>query len=328
MPSDSLFDELGRVLAPARNYLDLNVRRIKVAPWMIGDHTSLDRDELTGLHHAIAVLANHDALPGQPLTTTDGARQALAGRSTRDPSFWADLQNLAHVLLVSDDHVLVGACAIGTTSSNKIVVPWMHAGENPGLLARLVDLVQYRAAGRPVSFFGFGGPVGQGLEGSPRQQRPYTHKIITQAGYTPHEDWGFWTNPGITDGPWLDDIDVAETTVQKDPDGYPTHIQFKINGPASDDGGAETAGEAELTIAPRPIAELRWLHITPELRGHGFGRRLLHQALREAVNQNCEQACLQVDDDDPAERDREPAKRLYFTSGFREIDRLINYTKP
>jgi ribosomal protein S18 acetylase RimI-like enzyme len=165
-----------------------------------------------------------------------------------------------------------------------------------------------------VRAFPFASALSFGLEGIPLHCRPYTNRAMLGAGYVAHDDWGYHirdTLYGDWPGPDLADIEV-------DAEGL---IRLRVR------HSQRVVAEAHVQIATDGTGIGWWLHVEPEMQGIGMGRVVFNQAMRELARRGATHAVLLVDDGPTAENSRDRAKRIYWTAGFRERDRLINYEK-
>jgi putative acetyltransferase len=79
-------------------------------------------------------------------------------------------------------------------------------------------------------------------------------------------------------------------------------------------------GFAQLVGGPEGVCELRKMYFMPELRGQGFGRRLLELILTEAKEAGFRECYLET------LHTMRDARRLYERAGFSEIDGPIGAT--
>jgi len=85
--------------------------------------------------------------------------------------------------------------------------------------------------------------------------------------------------------------------------------------------GHTPAGVALVSALPGR-AELVYLGVVPEMRGHAVGRALLNRAIRDAAEMGAPQMGLAVD------AGNTPGLRLYQAEGFRETRRRVAYFVP
>src|SRR5690606_31076402 len=113
------------------------------APWTAGrrDGGGLFRDEViaqlvTGYlirpveardEQAVLALVNADRVPGQPLATSAMLAEALAGRSSVDSGWWAELADLTTEVATTRDGEIVGVVSYATRPRDGVgIVLWLH----------------------------------------------------------------------------------------------------------------------------------------------------------------------------------------------------------
>lgn len=260
----------------------------------------------------MCALVDRDRLPGQPACTPERLRTALAGRSTTDPWWWAELATMRTIGVEGSDGSLVAAGALGRRLNGDRYLLWLHAAEEPRLVeAALWPLLRGVRRGDPIFAFWSATELSIGLEGLPHRHRPATHEALLARGFTGQDRWLYLTGPAASETP---DLAYhrrghgAELRVELDLDGRP-------------------AGGAELSLPAPGIGVIWWLEIEAPYRRRGLGRQLLRAARSVLAEEGAAMVVLLVDHDDPSARDRRPALELYDAEGFTVVDHLWSYRR-
>jgi ribosomal protein S18 acetylase RimI-like enzyme len=275
-------------------------------------------------HDAVLALVNADRLPGQPRTTREHLREALAGRSPIDSGWWAELSQLHTDVLVEDGRV-TGAVAFARQPRNAGVLLWLHAGEDPDRVAALVEhVMQQLQSCAEIHAFEFASALTLGLEALPLQHRPVTAAALERAGLHGQDLWCYMrcdlSGPGRVPAGAHHGADLVITSA---PNAERSGTVLTAR------RGSVEVGEAVVSAPQSGVGVLWWLEVADRHRGTGAGRALLHAALQHLHRAGAHEVILYVDDDEPpgGPRDRAPAKALYTSCGFVQVDRLVSFTK-
>lgn len=254
----------------------------------------------------LVTLLNEDRLPGQPLVTEAMIADTLNRVSTVDQWYYEQLVETRVLVVRDQSHRVVGAVAYGDTHQGVRDVLWLVAQEPP-IITALLDAVFAEWSG-PARAFWYASTVSAGLEGLPRQHAGAVHDALVSRGFTGRDLWSY-QRLVLSATKATCDVGFAETGIIHDATG---------TGVAS----------YEIAIPYQGIGVLWWLETDEAHRGHGHGRAALDEALSTLSEHGATEVILYVDDDDHSgERDRNPAKALYASVGFREVDRLWSYSK-
>ncbi|KWX05866.1 hypothetical protein TH66_00585 [Carbonactinospora thermoautotrophica] len=277
-----------------------------------------------GDENQVLELINADRLPGQPACTPAMLGEAVAGRSTVDAGWWAELDPPRTEVLVDQAGRVAGVVSFAARPEDKAgLILWLHGREDPAMVAALVGHALAELGRRPVVYaFEFASALTLGLEGLPVRHRPATHRALVEAGFAGRDLWRYMRRDlaGIDSAQVEGQDPVATVTPCEDPVGWRLEVR--------DPQGA-LAGEATVGEPVDGIGVLWWIEVAPPHRGRGIGRALLRQALAHLAGHGAREVILYVDDDEPpgGERDRTAANALYDAMGFTEVDRLHSYTR-
>lgn len=264
---------------------------------------------------AVLAVVNADRLPGQPLATPDMLAEAMAGRSTVDSGWWAELEGLTTQAATTSAGRVVGVISYATRPRDGAgVIPWLHGGEDRHVIDALLDHALAGLAERPVEAFAFATALGLGLEALPVRHRPVTAAALTDHGFTGRDLWRYMRADLPVSG-----LPRTSYTTSTDGDGRTLIVR----------DGDRTVGEAMIGLPVQGIGVLWWISVEPAARGRGLAKALLGSALEQLGDLGARQVILFVDDDEPGgDRDRTAANRLYERAGFIEVDRLLTYQRP
>lgn len=278
------------------------------------EHVDLRPFDNSADRSAALRLINLDRLPGQPEVTGALLGDALAGRSEIDGAWWAALHSRYAITATAGGRVR-GLMAFADSKDGYRYLLWLHANEDPAVIAALVE---YFAQGRlPQRAFWFATALTTGVEGLPAEHRPATHEALVGHGFTGHDYWLYMR------GPTAPYAERPAEVIELD-HGRAWHLVLR-------EAGREI-GRAEVSLGTRTAAApgtgvLWWISVDEHVRGRGLGRRLLAHALAVLHEAGAREAVLFVDHDDPLNRSREAAIKLYERFGFVVIDRLWSYER-
>jgi GNAT superfamily N-acetyltransferase len=285
--------------------------------YQLGGYATQDRDQVLALIEA-------DRLPGQPPATAADLAQALAGRSSVDAGWWAELSDLrTDVALSPGSRSVLGVISYAhRVRDNAGVLLWLHTREDPAITQVLVRHVLARFGDRGVVHaFDFATALTTGLEALPSRRR-VTAGVLAEHGFTASDLWRYM----VRDLPTGEDLDLS----------VPAGVA--LAGGASDDTEEWTItatrddrplGQATICMPRAGLGMLCWLSVTETARGQGLGRVLLYRALQRLRDAGARQVILYVDDEQEpgGDRDRRAANHLYDRCGFVEVDRLISFAR-
>ncbi|MBV9691889.1 MAG: GNAT family N-acetyltransferase [Ktedonobacteraceae bacterium] len=262
-------------------------------------------------------LLHADQLPAQPRTTAHDVQCALAGQTTIDQKWWEALAGIRTIVATQGNDIL-GAASYGVQKTDRrgTLQPdgsgcllWLHARENRPVIEALLAAVLASLQECPrVYAFWFATPLTVGIEGLPLAHRPVTHQVLCEHHFVGKDDWLYMAGPITTQAEQVADV---ERTAH----GWKLSLQE----------GDERIAEADVSLGKNRLGVLHWLWVREDRRGHGLGTRLFFQARKLLSDAGAHTVLLFVDHDDPVERDRTPAIRLYQRHGFEVIDHLWSY---
>ena len=260
---------------------------------------------------AIAALVNDDHVLGQPRCRAENVRRALAGAATMERAWWDNFDDLQTIVATAGTTVLGAASSAVHREEGTAYILWLHARENPPVVADLLDeLVRIRGSQPVVRAFWIATPLSLGMEGLPAQHRPGTHAALVRRGFSAHDEWLYLVGDPVSEAAEVAQIHaVAEN-----------HWKLTIH----DTGGA-MIGEATAELGQDGVGMVGWLEVKPQYRGRSHGRGLLLQAMKLLGSAGADRLILYVDHADPSSRDRRPAIKLYESLGFRTVDHLWSY---
>jgi ribosomal protein S18 acetylase RimI-like enzyme len=249
------------------------------------------------------------------LVTLAMLAEALAGRSSVDSGWWAELADLTAEVATTGTGRVVGVVSYAVRPRDGAgVIVWLHGGEDRGVVDALLDHVLSRLVGRPVEAFSFATALGLGMEALPIRHRPVTAAALTDRGFLGTDLWRYMCADLPVTG-------LPRTSYTTSSDGDRLSLTVR--------DGETLFGEATVGPPVQGIGVLWWISVEPAARGRGLGKALLGSALDLLSGLGANQVILYVDDDEPdGERDRTAANRLYERAGFIEVDRLLSYRRP
>lgn len=259
-------------------------------------------------------LVNADLLPGQPTCSRQLVEFALRGESLVDVQWWKELANIQAVVATRDGAVVGAASyAVAPTDGSGWLL-WLHAREDRAVVDVLLERVLRELQSCPhVYAFWIATALTLGVEALPGTQRKVTHAALGARGLVGRDTWRYLVAPLEATG--LETEEIAAVA--------------QVSGPGEIPAWRLTVGEPEQPVAVAEVALGRegcgaiwWIDVEPAQRGRGIGRILLRQAMRFLALRGARTCAAFVDHDDPAERDRRPAIRLFESLGFEEFDHL------
>src|SRR6266487_3509006 len=266
---------------------------------------------------SVLELLHADQLPSQPRTTSQDVQRALAGQATIDQKWWEALAVLRTIVVTEGNDVL-GVASYGTqkTDGSGTLQPdgsgcllWLHAREDRPVVEALLAAVFAALQECPrIYAFWFATPLTVGVEGLPIAHRPVTHQTLLEQHFVGKDDWLYMAGPVVAHADRIADVEVTAH-------GWKLSLQE----------GGERIAEADMSLGKDKLGVLHWLWVREDRRGHGLGTRLFLQARKLLSDAGARTMVLFVDHDDPVERDRTPAIRLYQRHGFHVIDHLWSY---
>lgn len=270
---------------------------------------------------AVLDVINADQVPGQPTCTAEMLAEAVAGRSTVDAGWWAELDRVAVDVLRDEAGLIHGVVSYAHRARDDAgLILWLHGQEQPAVIDALLDHALNQLAGAvSVEAYEFATALGVGLEGLPVRHRPVTRQALLAHGFVEADLWRYMrrTLPA-TDLPLAEGADIAPDSARPG---------WVVTLPGAD--GAK-CGESEVSIAAPGLGVLWWISVEADHRGQGLGQSLLGSALDVLHREDVREVILFVDDDAPPddpERGRGAANALYDRAGFIEVDRLCSYRR-
>jgi ribosomal protein S18 acetylase RimI-like enzyme len=259
----------------------------------------------------LCALVDADRLPGQPRCTPEMVGRTLAGQSSVDAWWWQQLVCRTALGAISGGGELVGAAAAGRRADGRRYLLWLHAREDPGTAARLLEGLLPPDPGAADYAFWFATDLSLGLEGLPRSARGTTHEVLIDAGFTGEDRWLYLRAGGAGPAP--------DEAVERHGEGGDLRLELSR--------GGTTVAAAEVGLPVPGIGILWWIEVDPAHRRRGLGRQVLRAARHALAGAGARETVLFVDHDDPATRDRRPALGLYLSEGFTVVDHLWSYRR-
>ena len=263
---------------------------------------------------AIPELANNDLLPGQPHCNRQLVELALRGESLVDAQWWKELANIQAVVATRDSEVVgTASYAVAPTDGSGWLL-WLHAREERGVVDVLLDCVLRELSGcTHVYAFWIATALTLGVEALPGAQRRVTLAALQARGLQGRDTWRYMVAP--LEGTQLQGDDIAAVAPVSGPGEIPAW-RLTVGAPE------QPVAVCEIALGREGCSVIWWIDVEPAHRGRGIGRRLLTQAMRFLALRGARTVATFVDHDDPGERDRRPAIRLFESVGFEEFDRL------
>lgn len=266
---------------------------------------------------SILELLHADQLPWQPHVTSQDVQRAFIGLATIDQKWWEALAVIQTIVATQGSDVL-GVASFGIQKQEPFAglrpdgsgcLLWLHAHEDRSVIEALLSAILTELQECPrIYAFWFATPLTVGIEGLPVAHRQATHQALLEQHFVGKDDWLALAGPVVAQAD-----QVAE--VQKTVRGWKLSLQE----------GDERIAEATLSLERDRFGVLHWLWVRQDRRGRGLGTRLFLQARKILGDAGAQTVLLFVDHDDPGERDRMPAIRLYQRHGFEVIDHLWSY---
>jgi ribosomal protein S18 acetylase RimI-like enzyme len=275
------------------------------------------RSDIPALLSLLAV----DQLPTQPACTRQDLKLALTGQGTIDRPWWDTLKTVQTIVATRGQDI-VGAASYGLQKHEAPeIIPadgsgyilWLHAREDPEVIEALLTAIEQALPPCPCLYaFWFATPLTLGLEGLPVTSRLMTHQALLAHGFTGQDDWLYLAGPL---SPPFPPQTEPRAEVVATASGWMLLLREQ----------GEILAEADISRGKGLIGHLRWLWVREDQRGRGLGTGIFRQACTQLYLAGARFMVIYVDHDDPAQRDRNAAIRLYQRSGFPVIDHLWSY---
>jgi ribosomal protein S18 acetylase RimI-like enzyme len=261
-----------------------------------------------------AQVIDTDRIIGQPCCTPARVARVARGEAMADQWYWSRLERIDLRSAFDSDGRLLGCGSRGVAADGTRYLIWLHGRENPTVVRALVDELVPTVEGNVFAFW-FATDLTIGFEGLPVSTRPVTHSALVSAGFEGTNAWLYLhtTDPGDPPDPAL------SCTVCMTERGRMCTYVTEV------DGAQVATVEAAVDDG---VGVLWWMQVTPAWRRKGVGRALLRTLRRDLWRRGADQMVLYVDHDDPEERDRRPALRLYQAEGFKVVERPLSYKFP
>jgi len=259
-------------------------------------------------------LVNADLLPGQPTCSRQLVEFALRGESLVDVQWWKELANI-QALVATREGAVVGAAsyAVAPTDGSGWLL-WLHAREDRAVVDVLLERILRELQACPhVYAFWIATALTLGVEALPGTQRKVTHAALGARGLVGRDTWRYLVAPLEASG--LDAEEIAGVAQVSVPGEIPAW-RLTVGAPE------QPVAVAEVALGREGCGVIWWIDVEPAQRGRGIGRSLLRQAMRFLALRGARTCAAFVDHDDPTERDRRPAVRLFESLGFEEFDHL------
>jgi ribosomal protein S18 acetylase RimI-like enzyme len=266
---------------------------------------------------AVLELLHADQLPSQSRTTAQDVQRAFAGQAIIDQKWWEALAVIRTIVATQGSEVL-GVASFGIQKKEPFAtlqpdgsgcLLWLHAHEDRPVIEALLSAVSTELQEYPrIYAFWFATPLTLGIEGLPVAHRPATHQALLERHFVGKDDWLYMAGPIVTQAEQI-------AAVEKTSRGWTLSLQE----------GDERIAEATVSLGKDRLGVLHWLWVREDRRGQGLGTRLFLQARKVLGDAGAQTVLLFVDHDDPEERNRMPAIRLYQRHGFEVIDHLWSY---
>lgn len=269
-----------------------------------------------------ALLQRVPPVPGQPRVSPEMVRAALAGTSPIDGGWWAEIEDLRHLVLPDSRGGLTGAVAVGVSKADGAGYLLWLATDDVAVIGTLMDAALRALAGTKVQrAFHFATALDEGLEALPIHLRPEVHEALVSRGFADEDVW-VYARRSLTDSDDPALTNTGATTGFVAIDGE-EHDTWRITAAAGPDEGV-----VELGLLPSGTGIIEWLHVDDAHRGQGLGRRVLTAGLQKLASLGATEVILYVDHDAPGtDRDRTAALGLYEAMGFEVVDHLHSYER-
>ncbi len=266
---------------------------------------------------SVLALLYADQLPAQPRPTAHDVQRALSGQATIDQKWWEALADIQTIVATQGQEVLgVASYGLQKTDQQGTLRPdgsgcllWLHAREDRAVIEALLSAVFTALTECPrIYAFWFATPLTLGVEGLPIAHRPVTHQMLLEEHFVGKDEWLYLAGSTVAQAERVADVETTEH-------GWRLSLQER----------GELIAEATVSLGKDQIGIVHWLWVREDRPGHGLGTRLFLQARKVLHDAGAQTVVLFVDHDDPVERDRSPALRLYQRHGFRVVDHLWSY---
>lgn len=257
-------------------------------------------------------LVNADRVPGQPPCAPEDLSAALAGKAEIDRYWWNHFGGVKVLVAENERGGVVGFAAYAVTrDTNEGYILWVHGREKPAVIRALLRHIGDELRGFDVKAFWIATPLALGFEGLPVRHRKATHSVLRSLGFYGEDDWLLMQGKPAE----VAQV-VGRVRKQRGKEAWDIVIS---------DAGKKTVAEAKVELGPDGIGFLWWIEVDPKARGKGYGRALLGQARKVLGDAGADRVVLFVDHDNPEERDRRPAIKMYEEEGFEVVDHLYSY---
>lgn len=263
---------------------------------------------------AVLALAARDRLTGQPEPTPAMLQQALRGRSPAATDGWAGLEPPRTDVAHDRSGQVLGVVSCTRRPADAAgIIGWLHAAEEPVVVAALVDSALAALGCRTVYAFPFASALAPGLPGLPVRSRPVTRKALEAAGFSARDGWRYLHR--YLEGPLpAAAYPLAEVSKCAAPPGWQLHLR---------DTDGTLVGEATVTRAVHGVSVLGPVITDPAHLSHGLGRSLLRQCLTHLAAHGAHEVVAYLDDDTPPGH----TEALYTSQGLTEIDQLRTFAR-
>ncbi|MEU4323737.1 DUF5994 family protein [Nonomuraea dietziae] len=260
---------------------------------------------------AVLALVNADRLPGQPMCSRQMLADAVEGTCVDNPSPWAELDPPRTEVLIDDSGDVVGVISYTTRARDAAgLILWLHGNENTTVIEALVQRALDCLEGCSfVHAFTVASALTSGLGALPCVRRATTRKVLEHAGFAGRDSWRY-LHRGVGG------LGLAQT-------GPPVRVAACVR----PSGWWLSVAEHEIgveAVAGTPshgVGVLWWLGTDTAHDDAALDKAVLDRALALLYANGAREIVLY------AEGEPLPARSLFDTAGFVDVDHLASYAR-
>ncbi|MEV2272361.1 DUF5994 family protein [Nonomuraea africana] len=269
------------------------------------------RDYRRGDEMAVLALINADRLPGQPLCSPEMLAAAVQGTCADNPAPWAELDPPRTQVMIDHSGDVVGVISYTTRARDAAgLILWLHGRENVSVIEPLVERALGCLASRAVVHaFTVASALTSGLGALPSIRRPVTRKVLEHAGFSGRESWRY-LHRGVRGLGLAQASQLVRVASCLRPSGWWLSVDEH-----------EIGVEAVAGTPSDGVGVLWWLGTDTAHDDAALDKALLDRALALLYANGAREIVLY------AEGEPLPARSLFDTAGFVDIDHLASYAR-